>query len=68
MNYILEKVSVNANADRFGGRDSVNELAISSDKDALEAYCLETYNESAADSTKFRWTYYRIVESEILIK
>jgi len=66
MNYILVKVEVNMNADRFGGRDSETQLVISDDSEALEEYCVETYGVKP-NPEKFEWTYYKIVATSMRI-
>jgi hypothetical protein len=43
MLYLLKKVSVNGNADMYGGRDTETEIAISQSISSLQDYCREKY-------------------------
>jgi len=69
MLYILKKVEVNGNADRFGGHDYHTEIAISASIDALQNYCKERYGleASVGKPQQFVWEYFMIVESDLIL-
>lgn len=69
MNYILQKVEVNGNADRFGGADTKTDIAVSADIEKLQKYCKETYNQEAfiGEPKKFQWNYYTIIVGNLII-
>jgi len=66
-NFVLQHISVNGNADRFGGSNTVTTIAISSSKYKLQKFCKETYKKEASigEPEKFDWEYFNIVETDI---
>lgn len=69
MNYVLKKIEVNGNADRFGGSDYETEIALSDSKEKLQEYCKEKfgYEASVGKPQKYEWLYFMIVETKLIV-